>query len=65
MDLIEELKLKEKKIVLVGFDWGGSIALRLTANNPSIFSRIISFMPVLHSDYKKELTKIKTPTMIQ
>ena len=63
--IIAELNLY--KPVLIGYDWGGSIALRLGIYYPSNFEYIIPFMPAYgeHESYKDELKKLKVPTMIQ
>lgn len=34
-----------KKAILMGYDWGGGIAMSYTANNYNIISKNVLFMP--------------------
>ena len=55
-----------KKSVLVGYDWGGNVALRLGVAYPKLFSFIVAFMPAYgEGEYNKdELKRLKVPTKI-
>ena len=52
--------------ILFGYDWGGTISLRLGIQNPFNFDKIICFMP--EGGYldknRDELKKLSTKTMI-
>ena len=67
-ELIRELVkiLNLQNVTLVGYDWGGSIALRLGVQNSADFENIIAFMPAYgESDQNRdELKKLKTKTFI-
>jgi len=44
--VIEKLGLKSP--VVVGYDWGGAIALKMGINDSRIFSKIVAFHPSFH-----------------
>jgi hypothetical protein len=57
------------EIVLFGYSWGASSALRVgvkLADEDSRLKRIIAFMPTYQEDeaYKDELVKLRIPTLI-
>ena len=58
-----------KKIVLFGYSWGASFALRvgvkLAEKDPRL-RKIIAFMPTYKEDetYNDELVKLRIPTLI-
>ena len=52
-----------KKPVVIGYDWGAAIALKMGINDKQIFSKIIAFHPSF-SDTDNELKNLQIPTLI-
>ena len=57
--------LEITKPIVVGYDWGAGIALKMGIQNNKIFKKIISFHPSFNEVEKDELKKLKIPTLIQ
>lgn len=57
-------KLGLKSPVVVGYDWGGAIALKMGIAYPKMFSKIIAFHPSFHEQTTDELKSLKVPTLI-
>ena len=51
--------------MLLGYDWGAAIALKLGIESSKSYSKIIAFHPSYNEEVKDELKKLKTPTLIQ
>ena len=60
------LKLPNKDIVLGGYDWGATIALRMAAAYPAKVSKVVAFHPAWAptKDTKAELAKIRAKTLV-
>ena len=58
-------ELKIKNAVISGYDWGGSIALKMGIHLPQLVKKLNVFHPSYHETEKDELKKIKAPTLIQ
>jgi len=52
------------KPILIGYDWGAAIALKMGIEHPSKFSKIVAFHPSYNEKNKGELKKLKTKTLI-
>ena len=53
--------------MVVGFDWGGGIALRMVAKYPNKFSHVIVQHASLgnNKEVNAEMTKIKCPVLVE
>lgn len=60
--VIKELKLN--KPILVGYDNGAAIGLKMGIVNSSTFDKIIAFHASYTEEEKDELKKLTTPTLI-
>ena len=54
-----------KKPVIIGYDWGAAIALKMSIKDSRKFSKIIAFHPSFNEEFKDELKGLKTLTLIQ
>lgn len=50
--------------IVVGYDWGAAIALKMAVRRPSTFKQIVAFHPSYNEAEKDELKKCKTPTLV-
>ena len=66
IDVLKEvIKLHTKEPpTLIGFDWGGGIALSFGVLYPARVKKIVSFLPSFSETKKTQLTDMKIPTMI-
>ena len=55
-----------RDLILAGYDWGASICLRMAANLPRLFSKVIAFHPSMGNskEVKDEIAKIVCPTLL-
>lgn len=53
------------KPVVIGYDWGAAIALKMAITYQNMFEKVISFHPSFNEEEKDELKKIKVPVLIQ
>lgn len=55
-----------RDLIIGGFDWGASIALRMAAKFPRLFSKVIAFLPSMGNDkeVKSEMATIVCPTLL-
>ena len=62
-EIIKHHNLKQTP-TLLGFDWGGGIALTFAVLYPARVSRVISFLPSFSETPETQLHQMMTPTMI-
>ena len=60
--VIKELGLV--KPVVIGYDWGAAIALKLSIKFTTMFSKVVAFHPSFNETENDELKKVKTPVLI-
>jgi predicted esterase len=53
-----------KKVIIGGYDWGGGISLSLCSKYPTLFSKIIEFMPSYSEPTGNELKCLPVPVLI-
>ena len=58
------LDLKNKDLIVIGYDTGAGIALKMAVKNSSLFKKIIAFLPNYSEEKKDELKNLKIPVLV-
>jgi pimeloyl-ACP methyl ester carboxylesterase len=60
--IISQLDLGRPDVL--GYDWGGAIALKMSIQNSKTFRRVMVLCPSYSEEPKEELRKIKNKTLV-
>ena len=62
--MLEKLEIKNKDLIVIGYDTGAGIALKMAVKNSNLFKKIIAFLPNYSEEKKDELKNLKIPVLV-